>query len=237
MAVSTPVLWLLLFLVVFVVVLFSALSRTEFSTRKISMIGVMAALSFVAYEFFRIPTPSGSSFHLGNTFTALTALLLDGVSGGLAGAFGLALADIVAGDPGYALTTFVLKFIIGLVCGTVAHKVFHLHDLNGEGKGKVKYMTAVTLSAFSGLLVNVFTDPFGYFRTGTSSARRWSWLPSWPRWPAASRWSTRCCPRSARCFCTWRSTRRSKKPACCPARGRPGYMPIENTDRKNTSRR
>ena len=165
MTVSTPILWLLLFLVVFVVVLCSALSRTSFSAQKISMIGVMAALSFVAYEFFRIPTPSGSSFHLGNTFTALTALLLDGVSGGLAGAFGLALADIVAGDPGYALTTFILKFIIGLVCGTVAHRVFHLHDLSGEGKGKVKYMTAVTLSAFSGLLVNVFTDPFlGYFR-------------------------------------------------------------------------
>ena len=165
MTVSTPILWLLLFLVVFVVVLCSALSRTSFSAQKISMIGVMAALSFVAYEFFRIPTPSGSSFHLGNTFTALTALLLDGVSGGLAGAFGLALADIVARDTGDGLTTFILKFIIGLVCGTVAHRVFHLHDLSGEGKGKAKYMTAVTLSAFSGLLVNVFTDPFlGYFR-------------------------------------------------------------------------
>lgn len=165
MAVSTPVLWLLLFLVVFVVVLFSALSRTEFTPRKVSMIGVMAALSFVAYEFFRIPTPTGSSFHLGNTFTALAALLMDGVSGGLAGAFGLALADIVAGDPGYALTTFILKFIIGLVCGTVAHKVFHLGEHGSEGKSKAGYMAAVTISAFSGLLVNVFTDPFlGYFR-------------------------------------------------------------------------
>lgn len=165
MVVSTPVLWLLLFLVVFAVVLGVALSRTEFTTRKISMIGVMAALSFVAYEFFRIPTPSGSSFHLGNTFTALTALLLDGVSGGLAGAIGLALADIVAGDPGYAITTFVLKFIIGIVCGTLAHKVFHLHDLDGAGKSKARYMTAVVCSSFSGLLVNVFTDPFlGYFR-------------------------------------------------------------------------
>ena len=79
----------------------------------------MAALSLVAYEFFRIPNVfgSGSSFHLGNTFTALTAMLLDGVSGGLAGAIGLALADILAGDPGYAITTFILKFIIGLVCG------------------------------------------------------------------------------------------------------------------------
>ena len=56
--------------------------------------------------------------------------MLDGVSGGLAGAIGLALADIMAGDPGYAITTFILKFIIGIVCGVFAHKVFKLQDLS-----------------------------------------------------------------------------------------------------------
>lgn len=132
---------------------------------KIATIGIMAALSFVAYEFFRIPNVlgTGSSFHLGNTFTALTALMLDGVSGGLAGAIGLALADIMAGDPGYAITTFILKFIIGIVCGVFAHKVFKLQDLSAADG--IKYYVAVIGSAFSGLLVNVFTDPFlGYFR-------------------------------------------------------------------------
>ena len=99
----------------------------------------------------------------GNTFTALTALLLDGVSGGLAGAIGLALADVIAGDPGYAFTTFILKFIIGLVCGATAHKLLHLRRQDRTHKGR--YLAAVTLSAFSGLFVNVFTDPLiGYFR-------------------------------------------------------------------------
>lgn len=157
--------WLLLFLVIVLCLIVAVLSKTKFSVRKISIIGVMAALSLIAYQFFRIPNVfgSGSSFHLGNTFTALTAMLLDGVSGGLAGAFGLALADILAGDPGYAVTTFILKFIIGLVCGAVAHRVFHLKKITSEHGGK--YLFAVTMSAFSGLLVNVFTDPFlGYFR-------------------------------------------------------------------------
>ena len=36
-------------------------------------------------------------------------LLLDGVSGGLAGAIGLALADILAGDPGYAVILDLVK--------------------------------------------------------------------------------------------------------------------------------
>ena len=104
---SQTAMWLLLAVVAAAVLLFAALYKKQFSTREITIIGVMAALSFVAYEFFRIPNVfgTGSSFHLGNTFTALTAMLLDGVSGGLAGSIGLAVADIVAGDPGYAITT------------------------------------------------------------------------------------------------------------------------------------
>ena len=58
---------------------------------------------------------------------------------------------------------FILKFIIGLVCGAVSHKVIHLRTF--PTGNKFKYVAAVTASAFSGLLVNVFTDPFiGYFR-------------------------------------------------------------------------
>ena len=161
---STATMWLLLFVVAALALLIAALTKTKFTVQKISIIGIMAALSFVAYEFFRIPNVfgTGSSFHLGNTFTALTAMLLDGVSGGLAGAIGLALADILAGDPGYAVTTFVLKFIIGITCGAVAHKVFKLRELDKHAPG---YLAKVIVAAASGLLLNVFTDPFlGYFR-------------------------------------------------------------------------
>ena len=160
---STTAMWLLLAVVVILILFFSVLYKRRFTVHELALTGVMAALSLVAYLFFRIPFYGGSSFHLGNTFTALTALLLDGVSGGLAGAIGLALADILAGDPGYAITTFILKFIIGLVCGAVSHKVIHLRTF--PTGSKFKYVAAVTASAFSGLLVNVFTDPFiGYFR-------------------------------------------------------------------------
>lgn len=160
---DTAVMWLLLFGAVALALLVAALTRTEFTVRRISIIGVMAGLSFVAYEFFRIPFAGGSSFHLGNTFTALTAMLLDGVSGGLAGGIGLALADVLAGDPGYAFTTFILKFIIGLVCGAAAHRL--LHTRSGKADGGPGYLLRVTGAAFSGLFVNVFTDPLlGYFR-------------------------------------------------------------------------
>lgn len=154
--------WLLLVVVVAIILLGSVLYKRTFTIRELALTGVMAALSLVAYLFFRIPFYGGSSFHLGNTFTALTALLLDGVSGGLAGAIGLSLADILAGDPGYAVTTFVLKFIIGITCGAVAHGLVHLKAHTAGQKG---YLVRVTAAAASGLLVNVITDPLlGFFR-------------------------------------------------------------------------
>lgn len=159
---SAAAMWLLLIVVIIVIVFSSVMYKRTFTVHELALTGVMAALSLVAYLFFRVPFYGGSSFHLGNTFTALTALLLDGVSGGLAGAMGLALADILAGDPGYAVTTFVLKFIIGIACGTVAHKVFRLRRLEKNSPG---YLAKVTVSAASGLLLNVLTDPLlGYFR-------------------------------------------------------------------------
>ena len=117
---STTAMWLLLAVVVIVILFASVLYKRTFTTKELAMTGVMAALSLVAYLFFRVPFYGGSSFHLGNTFTALTALLLDGVSGGLAGAIGLALADILAGDPGYAVTPS--RLCTGKRCGTLHWK-------------------------------------------------------------------------------------------------------------------
>ncbi len=147
---STTAMWLLLAAVIIAILFFSVQYKRRFTVHELALTGVMAALSLVAYLFFRLPFYGGSSFHLGNTFTALmgntftalTALLLDGVSGGLAGAIGLALADILAGDPGYAVTTFVLKFLIGICCGAVAHKLLHLRALDPHSKGYLLKVSA-----------------------------------------------------------------------------------------------
>ena len=137
---STTAMWLLLAVVIVVILFGSVLYKRTFTTKELALTGVMAALSLVAYLFFRVPFYGGSSFH----------------------AIGLALADILAGDPGYAVTTFVLKFIIGITCGAVAHKVFKLRDLDRHSKG---YLLKVIVAGGSGLLLNVITDPFlGYFR-------------------------------------------------------------------------
>ena len=74
---STTAMWLLLAVVVILIVFGSVLYKRTFTVHELALTGVMAALSLVAYLFFRVPFYGGSSFHLGNTFTALTALLLD----------------------------------------------------------------------------------------------------------------------------------------------------------------
>ena len=76
---STTAMWLLLAVVIVVILFGSVLYKRIFTTKELALTGVMAALSLVAYLFFRVPFYGGSSFHLGNTFTALTALLLDGM--------------------------------------------------------------------------------------------------------------------------------------------------------------
>ncbi len=129
---------------------------------KLSITALMAALCYVAFTFLqiKIPTPVGyTSFHLGNTFCVLGALLLGGLPGGIAGAIGMGIGDIL--DPVYitvAPKTIILKLGIGLVTGLVAHKVFKINTKSGKDLKK-----AVVLSSGAGMLFNCIGEPlFSY---------------------------------------------------------------------------
>ena len=70
---STTAMWLLLAVVVIVIVFASVLYKRTFTVHELALTGVMETILIVCYLFFRVPFYGGSSFHLGNTFTALTA--------------------------------------------------------------------------------------------------------------------------------------------------------------------
>ena len=72
---STTAMWLLLAVVVIVIVFASVLYKRTFTVHELALTGVMAALSLVAYLFFRVPYCGGSSFPQGTHITALPALL------------------------------------------------------------------------------------------------------------------------------------------------------------------
>ncbi len=133
--------------------------------RKIIFTGVMAALSYVVFTFLQIkitlPGGDATSIHLGNAVCVLGALLLGGVYGGLGGAIGMTIGDLL--DPiyvVYAPKTFFLKLCIGLVTGLIAHKLGHV--TTETDNRKVWKWTVI--AAIGGLLFNVIFDPLiGYF--------------------------------------------------------------------------
>ena len=132
---------------------------------KLAQTALLAALCFVSFTFLqiKIPMPGGdaTSLHIGNAFCVLAALLLGGVYGGLAGAIGMTIADIL--DPIYivgAPKTFILKFCIGLIVGLVAHRIAKINESTDK-----KYVFRWSLIAsIAGLGFNVIADPLvGYF--------------------------------------------------------------------------
>jgi len=134
--------------------------RENEQLHKTVLTGLMAALCYVAFTFLKIPvpTPGGGmvALHIGNAFCVLAALILGGVNGGLAGAIGMTIADLM--DPAYvssAPKTFVLKFLIGLIAGLVAHKLGHITDDHTPG-----YIFRWSLFASAlALGFNVIADP------------------------------------------------------------------------------
>lgn len=77
-------------------------SKSHDQIQKLALTALFAALCYVIFTFLqiKIPMPGGdaTSLHLGNAFCVLAALLLGGGYGGLAGAVGMTIADLM--DPG-----------------------------------------------------------------------------------------------------------------------------------------
>ena len=139
--------------------------RRPVDIRTLTMAAMFAALCYVGFAFFQIKIPVGdssTSFHLGNVFCVLAALMIGPLWGGLAGSVGMTIGDLL--DPVYitsAPKTFLLKLGIGLIAGTVAHKVFHLSQ---DKERKLPLTAAVVLSCCAGMAFNIVADPLvGYF--------------------------------------------------------------------------
>ena len=139
--------------------------KTNSTVMKIAQTVLFAALCYVIFTYLqiKIPMPGGdaTSIHLGNAFCVLAALLLGGWYGGLAGAIGMGIADVM--DPIYitgAPKTFILKLCIGLITGLVAHKIAKINESTDK-----KYIFKWSLLAsVAGLAFNVIADPIvGYF--------------------------------------------------------------------------
>ena len=139
--------------------------KTNSTVMKIAQTALFAALCYVIFTYLqiKIPMPGGdaTSIHLGNAFWGGGGGVLGGWYGGLAGAIGMGIADVM--DPIYitgAPKTFILKLCIGLITGLVAHKIAKINESTDK-----KYIFKWSLLAsVAGLAFNVIADPIvGYF--------------------------------------------------------------------------
>ena len=132
---------------------------------KLTLTALMAALSYVVFTFLQIkialPGGDATSLHLGNAVCVLGALLLGGVYGGLGGAIGMTIGDLL--DPVYIIyapKTFLLKFCIGLITGLFAHKLGKISTSN-DTKHVFKW---TLIASICGMVFNMIFDPLvGYF--------------------------------------------------------------------------
>lgn len=156
-----------------IVILLAGIKKAFFTKKESTSVDVSilaqaalcAALSFIGCTYLKIqvavPGTEGTMFHLGNVFCVLAALLIGGFWGGLSGAVGMSISDLLSGI--YVTTapkTFILKLCIGLIVGLVAHKGFKLSKPHSAGY----VMVGTVVSAIAGMAFNVVADPLvGYF--------------------------------------------------------------------------
>lgn len=117
------------------------MNRTKFSTKRIVMTALLAALT-VAGSWARVTLPLSiagtTSFHLGNIFCALSGILLGPWFGGLAAGMGSAIYDLM--NPLYApecWITFITKGAYGLMAGLIAWKAgrpWHAREAKTYGR-------------------------------------------------------------------------------------------------------
>ena len=111
----------------------AALSSTrEDSLKKLVFAGIFAALTYIVFTFLSIPIPT------------------------IAGDKVTTIADLM--DPVYivqAPITFVIKFLMGILVGTIAHKMGHI----STEKDLSKVFRWTVAAVVAGLLFNAVCDP------------------------------------------------------------------------------
>ena len=137
---------------------------TNAKTRKLVFTAMFAVINYVAFTYGKITIPvtagTSTAIHIANAVVVLSAWFLGPIYGGLSGAVGLSIADVF--DPRYitsAPKTFLLKFLIGFIAGTLANR-FRLREK--EERKEIVSITAISAAAALGF--NVVADPIvGYF--------------------------------------------------------------------------
>ena len=96
----------------------------RFSTKKLVLSALFAALACVATMSIRIPTPgTGGYIHPGDAIVILCGVFLDPVSAFLAAGIGSCMADLLGGYFIYVPITFLIKGLVAFSASHIYHRL------------------------------------------------------------------------------------------------------------------
>lgn len=101
-------------------------SATRNATKTLVINALFIALTLVATMFINIRLPfmgNGGLIHLGNVPLFIAAIVYGKKTGALAGAFGMAMFDLISGWIPWAPFTFVIVGVMGFTVGTITEKL------------------------------------------------------------------------------------------------------------------
>lgn len=131
----------------------------DLSVTKMTITAMMAALVFICFTYLRIEVPMGGGMtgkiYIGHAFILLTGFLLGGKYGGMAGAVGLCLADVLAGYVLSAPPTLIAKFLLGFTAGIVAKHFLNIDKI----EKKYAWYVVTTFAGIAACTINVITEP------------------------------------------------------------------------------
>lgn len=126
---------------------------------KLTLASMFAAIAFICFTYLRIEVPMGGGMtgkiYIGHAFILLSAFLLGAKYGGLTGAVGLSLADILAGYATSAPPTFIAKFLLGLAAAFMANQMLHLNNVTS----KTALYIRSSIAGIVACVINVATEP------------------------------------------------------------------------------
>ena len=100
-----------------------SLSTSSDKTKDLILTSLLISLVFVATFFINIRLPiaaNGGLVHLGSGMLFIVAILFGPKKGAMAGAFGMALFDILSGWTLWAPFTFITRGLQGYIVGKIA---------------------------------------------------------------------------------------------------------------------
>ncbi|MBE5961876.1 MAG: ECF transporter S component [Lachnospiraceae bacterium] len=135
----------------------------RFTTKKLVLGALFAALTCICTMVITIPTPTGGYVHAGDCFVILSGILLGSLSGGLSAGIGSMFADLFLGYTAYAPGTFLIKFMAAFLAAGIYRQAQRISSTH-----KMRLFPILSAGIISSIVVIAGYFLYDWFLTGNT---------------------------------------------------------------------